>query len=228
MHLHKISFPSAMLSVGLAIFFYFLILLCYRIMGRRELGQLSLSDFVMNLVIADIAATGIVEEEFSLDSFLGLLVLVALQIIIAKIQIKFPKTRDKMESAPLMFIKDGEINYEMLKRTNIQLDEVMLLLRQERITDISSISCAILEPNGNFSVFTKEENLPIFPLPLIISGEIKEYALDSLGKERVWLENLLQSLPYNTMSEIKYFFYNKEKNEAIIYTLKNVEKFSLK
>jgi len=205
------EFSSILISVGLAAIFYIIILLCYKLMGSREISQLSIFDFVVNLVIADVAATGIVQEEYWADSLGGLLVLVLLQILMAKVQIKFPKVRGKIDGDPSLLIKNGSIDYEELTRIRIQLDELMLLLRQHNIASIDEVQYAVLENNGKMSVFEKKLPTKIFPLPLIVSGEIKLQALKSLGRNKEWLLKEINQQHLPKVEEIKYLFYEKDK-----------------
>ena len=130
---------TTVISGLLAIFFYFMILICYKVMGKREISQLSIVDFVMNLIIADIVAEGIVQEENWLDALVGLLILVALQIIMAKIQIKYSKTRIYIDGEPSLIIRNGQVDYEELAKLRIQLDELIMLLRQCNVTDRKSV-----------------------------------------------------------------------------------------
>ena len=95
------------LSILLAGLFYVVLLVCFKIMGKREVNQLSTVDIVINILIANVAAGGIVEEEYWLDALGGVLVLVMLQILMAKFQIKYPRGRDIIEGESSMVIKNG-------------------------------------------------------------------------------------------------------------------------
>ena len=86
------------LSILLAGLFYVVLLVCFKIMGKREVNQLSTVDIVINILIANVAAGGIVEEEYWLDALGGVLVLVMLQILMAKFQIKYPRGRQRSVS----------------------------------------------------------------------------------------------------------------------------------
>jgi len=214
-----------LISVGLAAVFYIIILLCYKLMGSREISQLSIFDFVVNLVIADVAATGIVQEEYWADSLGGLLVLVLLQILVAKTQVKFPKVRGKLDGEPSLIIKNGRVDYEELTRIRIQLDELILLLRQHNVASIDEVQYAVLENNGKMSVFEKKLPTKIFPLPLIVSGEIKLQALKSLGRDKEWLLKEIDQQQLPKVEEIKYLFYEKDK--LTLHTKTNMHKVKI-
>lgn len=209
------DFGSTMISVLLAGVFYILVMFFYKVMGRRELGQLSIFDFIMNLVMANVVAAGIIDENVLWDSLGGLLIMVALQIFMAKLQMKKPKIRDRIDGAPILVIKNGSIDFRDLKRTKIQLDEVMMLLREAQISAIEEIQYAIFEPNGTFSIYKNETPAKYFPLPFIVSGVIKDYALKSMEKDKEWLLRQLSFLPYQDLQDIKFLFYKEEEHFAI-------------
>ena len=143
-------FQSILYSVLLAIFFYLAIIFSYRLMGKAEISELSIFDFVMNLIIADIVATGIVQEEFWIDSLGALFALVLLQIILSKIQSKHAKVRQLINGEPSLIIQDGKIKYDELSKLRIQLDERILLLRQNDVHEIDGIQYAIMKSMAAF------------------------------------------------------------------------------
>lgn len=216
---------KVVISLLLAVLFYIVIVICYKIMGKREISQLSIFDFVMNLIIADIAATGIVQEDYWLDSLGGVLVIVLLQVIMAKIQVRFPKSRVKIDGEPSLVIKNGRIDYEELTKLRIQLDELIMLLRQNNVASVEEVQYALIEPNGKVSIYEKKLPTKVFPLPLIVSGELKPYALSSLGKDEAWLLNELEKNQFGKIEKIKYLFF--EENKLTIHTKNELVKLKL-
>lgn len=212
-------------SVLLAIFFYFAITICYKIMGKREISELSIFDFVMNLIIADVVATGIVEEQFWLDSLAGLITLVCLQIFMARLQLKNTKIRQYLDGEPSMIIQDGLIDYIELKELRIQLDEVIMLLRQKSVLNIEDIQYAIIEPNGNFTVYEKQFPTKIFPLPFIISGEFKPFAIEKAGYSVCWLKEQLLANDIEFGPKIKFLFYSS--THLTLHTKTDVQKLKI-
>lgn len=216
---------SIIYSVLLAIFFYIAIIIAYKIMGKREISELSIFDFVMNLIIADIVATGIVEEKFWLDSLTGLIALVTIQVIMAKVQLKIPKLRAQIDAECSMIIINGRIDYEELKKLRIQLDELMMLLRQSNVINIEEVQYAIMESNGRLSIYEKRLPTKTFPLPFVISGAIKPYALKSAGLQEEWLYRQLENHDIAINKDIKFVFY-KEKH-LIIHTKNKLKKLKI-
>ena len=212
-------------SILLALFFYVAIIISYKIMGKREISELSIFDFVMNLIIADIVATGIVEEKFWLDSLTGLVALVSLQLIMAKFQLKNPKIRKYMNGESSMIIKDGLIDYEELTKLRIQLDELMMLLRQSNVINIEDIQYAIMESNGRLSIYEKRLPTKTFPLPFVISGIVKPYAITNAGLQEEWFYRQLEKHKIVVDKDVKYIFYDEK--HLILHTKTHFKKLKI-
>ena len=194
-------------------------------MGKREISELSIFDFVMNLIIADVVATGIVEEQFWLDSFAGLVTLVALQLVMAKFQLRNPKMRKYMNDESSMIIKNGKIDFNELAKLRIQLDELMMLLRQSNVINIEEIQYAIMESNGRLSIYEKRLPTKMFPLPFVISGVIKPYALENANLDESWLNRQLEQHKISINKETKYIFYDDK--HLILHTKTGVRKYKV-
>lgn len=212
-------------SILLATFFYIAVIISYKIMGKREISELSIFDFVMNLIIADVVATGIVEEQFWLDSFAGLVTLVVLQLFMAKIQIRNPKTRRYMNAESSMIINNGKIDYDELIKLRIQLDELIMVLRQSNVLSIEEVQYAIIEPNGRLSIFEKRLPTKVFPLPFVISGLVKPYALMNAGLDENWLHRQLEKHKITLDKDVKYIFY--EEKHLVLHTKTDFKKYKL-
>lgn len=212
-------------SILLAVFFYIAIILSYRLMGKGEISELSIFDFVMNLIIADVVATGIVQEEYWLDSLGGLLALVALQILFSKIQTRHAKVRQYLNGEPSLIIKDGRIKYDELTKLRIQLDELMLLLRQSDVHEIDTIQYAIIEINGRLSIYEKRLPTKTFPLPFVISGVVKSYALENADVQEDWFYHQLEKHQISLNKDIKYIFYDEK--HLILHTKTDFRKFKV-
>jgi len=194
-------------------------------MGKGEISELSIFDFVMNLIIADVVATGIVEEKFWLDSLTGLIALVALQIILSKIQSKHAKFRQYLNGEPSLIIKDGQINYGELKKLRIQLDELMIMLRQNNTHEIENIQYAVMEINGRLSVYEKRIPTKTFPLPFVVSGIIKSQAIANAGLQEEWFNRQLEKHKISVDQETEYIFYDEK--HLILHTKTNFKKFKI-
>ncbi len=217
---------KVIVSILLAGLFYVVLLVCFKLMGKREVNQLSTVDIVINILIANVAAGGIVEEEYWLDALGGVLVLVLLQILMAKFQIIHPRGRDIIEGESSLIIKDGHVDYEELKKIRVDLDDLMMLLRGDSVVAPEEVQYGIIEKNGKLTIYTKKNPTKTFPLPLVISGQVKLKALESLNKDENWLMNQLEINEFYRLEQIEYLFYEDQK--LIIYMKDGVKKLKIK
>ena len=194
-------------------------------MGKRELNQLGAVDVVINILIANIAASGIVEESFWVDAFGGVVMIVTLQVLMSKIQLHKTKVRDSVDGEPSLIIKNGRIDYSELGKIRIDLDDFIMLLRTQGVVNPEDVQYAIIEKNGKLIVFEKKLPTKVFPLPLIVSGSIKEKALQSFGQSKQWLKDTLRKHEVTNLNEIDYLFY--EEHKFIIYTRQGMNKIKI-
>ena len=197
------------------IFFYFFIFIIYRIMGKREVGQLSIIDLIVSLLIAELTVISIENYNKSmLYSLIPIVVLVLLQCILAYISLKKPKFRIFLDGNPSLIIKEGKINYNEMLKQRYNLDDLLVQLRDKGYRSIEEVEYAVLENNGTLSIFPYETNKTPLPLPIILDGDIQEDNLKHLKKDKKWVYNFLERKNL-TLEEIFFAFY-KDKNIFII------------
>lgn len=170
---------------------YFILLSMLKIMGKREIGQLSLFDLIILLSIADIMIIGI--ENYNLNYWyvvLPIILLTLLQRLIAFIVLKSKKLRKLFDGEESIIIHKGKINIKEMKRLCYNFDDLLSQLRQKDIRSIEEVEYAILENSGKLSVF-KYSDTNCFPLPIIVSGEIEKNYLKLIGKDIKWVEKEL-------------------------------------
>lgn len=203
------------------IFFYFFIVLLYRIMGKREIGQLGVIDLIISILMAEMVAISIENIDKSIfQTIIPLSLLGLLEIFLAFISIKSRTFRRIFDGKPSLIVCYGKVNYKEMVRQRYSMDDLLLSLRQKSIKDLQEVEYAFLEPNGKLSIF-KYNLLKIsspYPMPLILDGEINIKTLEFLQKEKSWL---VQSLKQKNLvvSDIFYAFYNNKK----IYIIKKDE-----
>ena len=160
--------------------FYFFIVIAYRLMGKRELGQLSVIDLIVSILIAELAAISIENfNETMFYTFIPIIVLVILEILLAKISARFIKVRTiighLIDGKPSLIVKDGKINYREMTKLRYSIDDLLLQLRQNSIKSIDEVEYAFLEHNGKLSIF-KYNYFKLkrpYPMPVIIEGKIQ-------------------------------------------------------
>lgn len=185
---------------------YFFIMFVYRIMGKKEVGQLSIVDLIVTILIAELAAISIENAESSIFvSIIPIIVLVAIQIILSYTSLKSKSFRHLVEGKPTVIIKNGRIVFSEMVKLRYSLDDLVLQLREQGINSIEEVKFAILENNGELSVFDKKSS---YPLPLILDGVIDYSVLNDINKTTGWLYKVLKDKNIN-LEDVFYAFYAK-------------------
>ena len=193
------------------IFFYFFIMLIYRILGKREVGELSIVDLVVSIFIAQLASICVEDtNKTMIFEIIPIITLATLQIGIDYLFLKSKKIKYFFEGKPSMIIKNGILNYKEMVRQRYSIDDLLLNLREQGIKSIEMVEYALLESNGKLSVFKKERKDDSYPLALIIDGDIQLNTLYALKKSKEWLKCMLKRHNLN-IDEVFYCFYNKYK-----------------
>lgn len=171
---------------------YFVIILALRIMGKREVGELSIFDIVIYLVMSELLAISITElEESILKSLVPIVTLAILQILVSWILLKSKKSRDLFDGKSAILIHNGHINQATMKKERYNIDDLMTQLHEKSIGSPSEVEFAILESNGSMSVLEKNKCKVKHPSPLISDGIINQAALQDLHLDEVWLSEAL-------------------------------------
>lgn len=135
---------------------YILVFIVLRLMGKREIGKLSVLDLVISVMIAEIAVIGIEDPSKSwMSGIVPIVILLIVQIFTAVISMKSRKVRVFLDGKPSVVVANGEIYREELKKQRYNLDDLLLQLRENGITSISEVDFAILETSGKLSVIPK-------------------------------------------------------------------------
>ena len=190
------------------LFFYFAIVIFYRFMGKREVGELGIIDLIVSILIAELAAISI--ERYDSSVFLMLLpigVLVILQIVLAKISLKSDKVRSMLDGDASVIIDNGKVNFKEMIKQRYNLEDLLTQLRARNVKSIEEVEYAILETSGKLSVFTKDaNNSGPYPLPLILDGKIQKMTLKKIRRKEKWLYELLASKKVK-LDDVFYAFY---------------------
>lgn len=196
------------------LFFYFFIIFAYRIMGKREVGQLGIIDLIVSILIAEFAAISIENLNSNiLNTIIPIVILVLLEVVLAIFNLKSRKFNRLFGGKPTMIIKEGKIIYNNMISQRYSLDDLLLELRMKEIDSIEDVKYAFLETNGKLSIY-KYDLLKLnknLPLPIIIEGEIQNESLNLINKNEKWLSNIINQNKLN----LKNIFYAVYKNNKI-------------
>lgn len=200
------------------VLFYFLVVIAYKIMGKREVGELGVFDFIISMLISQLIAICIENYKDPIwFVIVPTLILVLFQIVFAFLSLKSNKFRDILDGKESVIISNGKLNFSEMKKQKYNLNDLLLQLRDKGIRTIEEVDYAILETNGKLSVFQKQDdNNNIFPLPLVLDGVIEENNLKFINKTRKWLNNELSKKKIN-LDNIFYAFYKDDE----IYVIEN-------
>lgn len=189
------------------IFIYFLLIIILRILGKREVGQLSIFDLVILLIIADVASIGIDNSESFFPSILCLIILTVLQKIVSMLLLNNSKLREVFDGTPTIIVFDGVIKYKNMKKEFYNIDDLITQMRLDNILNISEIKLAILETSGKLTIFKKKDS-DLISYPLIASGKYLNDILDVLNISTTDMDEILKNNNL-TLKGILYASYQK-------------------
>lgn len=194
------------------IFIYFFIALSFRLMGKKEVGELGIIDLIVSIFIAELGALCIENANKSIFiSIVPIAVLVCIQIIVGYLTLKNQDLRDFIEGKPSVIIKDGKIKFKEMMKLRYTLDDLISQLREQGIKSIEEVNYAILENNGKLSVFKEKTD---YPLPIILDGKIDFSVLSEIGKDEYFIHEILKE-NHLKLEDVFYAFYTKKRTFII-------------
>ncbi|QWU47010.1 MULTISPECIES: DUF421 domain-containing protein [Bacillus] len=197
--------------IGRTMLLYTIILIIFRFMGKREIGELSVLDLVVFIMLGEMAVVAIENTDKSLwHQLVPMTFLMCIQIVLSVISLKFQRFRHLIEGEPAILVNAGKIDEKKMRKQRYNIDDLLMQLREQGIGDVRDVEYAILEPSGKLSVFQKQKSkkskndTPIFTLPLIIDGEIQYNHLQMIEHTDEWLVEKLNNLGYKDVKRILY------------------------
>lgn len=194
--------------VAAAVVSVFMMLLITRIIGSRQISELSLYDYVNSITFGSIAADLAIapDPEEALYCLIGLVVYGIFTLLFAVITTKSKKMRTVLEGRPILLMHKGKLYREAFKKARLDLNEFNALCRGQGYFDPAKIDTAIMEINGKVSIIPKggdraatpaDLNIPVATDPLtaclILDGFVQQSTLKKLGKDEAWLQAELKT-----------------------------------
>lgn len=184
---------------------YLILIFSVRLMGKRQIGQMEASEFVVTMLVANLAAIPMQDAGIPLYSGLvPILTVLGMELVLSGLILRSVFLRRLFCGKPVILIDNGKILSDNLRNTRVTLDELMGHLREKDVLDIQTVQYAILETNGNLSVFPYPKHLPAtakdagiqaakqyLPLPIIEDGYLFRKNLEQAGKDEAWLKGVL-------------------------------------
>ena len=191
------------------VFLYFFLIIIFRIMGKREIGELSIQDFVVSILMAELAAICIEKFKDPIGyTLFPIILLCCLELLFGFIFLRSNRIRSIVEGKPVLIINKGKICYKEMIKQRYTMDDLLLELRNKEIKDIKDVEYAILENNGVLNIFQYDKiiHTDYYPFPLILDGVIQYDTLNDINKSDEWLIKYLNKRNI-FLDEIFYAFY---------------------
>ncbi|ARI79159.1 hypothetical protein HM131_08910 [Halobacillus mangrovi] len=181
-------------------------------MGKREIGELSVMDLVVFIMLAEIAVFLIEKPESPLwQAIVPMTILLIIQLGSAWISLKNQRFRNWFDGKPTVIIKHGKIDEYEMKRQRYNFNDLLLQLREHGIQQVDDVAYAILEPSGKLSVFEKnDDGGSDYAVVLIADGKVQYSGLKTIRKNKNWLLNEVRKQGFSSVEEISLCTINDE------------------
>ncbi len=194
------------LSYFRTIFLYLVLITVIRLMGKRQIGQMEPSEFVVTMLVANLASIPMQDGGIPLYSgLIPILTVLGVELVLSALSMKSIRVRKLLCGKPVILIENGKILQQNLRKTRVTMDELTGHLREKDVLDLRAVQYAILETNGNLSVFPYPKEKPasakdagiqakkqFLPLTIISDGCLLTENLKKAKKEQRWLQSVLK------------------------------------
>lgn len=221
--------PIFQLTVDLVIGFITLLIVS-RFIRKTQINQVTPFDFISSIVLGELLGNAVYDEKIKIGSVIYALILWAfLMYMIELITQKYRKSRKVLEGEPNIIIRNGQIDYNVIKREKLDINELLSMIRQKDAFSIREIEYAILEQSGSISILKKSKysnptiedmNLPekevCLPINIIVDGEILKDNLDGIGFDEAWLSKKLNKFGIQNTQDVFYAEWKKDEGLHVV------------
>jgi uncharacterized membrane protein YcaP (DUF421 family) len=207
---------------------YIVLAVLTRMMGKRELSQLTIRDYVVGITIGSITANMSFKTDESILLFLPAIILFSgTEIILSRISLKSPRLRNFSDGTTTILIREGKILRESLKKERLSIDELLMMLRDRDVFNVGDVDYALLERNGKMSILRKaERQWPVLsdmnikkqasgiPVTIIKDGKLAQEEIDKNKMDINWV---FKKLNESDVQDISTVFFAQADNTGIIY-----------
>ena len=193
------------LSYIRTIVLYLVLIFVIRLMGKRQIGQMEPAEFVVTMLVANLAAIPMQDGAIPLYSgVVPIVTVLGVELVLSALSLRSVRLRRILCGKPVMLVENGQILQKNLKKNRITLDELTGHLREKDVLDLRSVQYAILETNGNLSVFpypkekpasAKDAGIPArkqyLPVTIISDGHLFQENLEIAKKDAAWVQKVL-------------------------------------
>lgn len=219
-----------MLTVFLRTLIIYVVLIgAMRIMGKRQIGELEVSDLVTTLLLSEIATLPIENSDIPLSfSIIPIITVLTIEVVSSVVSKKCPKVSNVLNSNPNMLVCRGKLDQKELERSRISIEELISEIRQAGYSGINEVQYAILETGGKITVIPKvaykavtlgdlkisEKESGIAHI-MVSNGMINEPNLNFIGKDVKWLRNRLKK-QHTDIDDVLLMTIDDDMNETVI------------
>ena len=193
------------LSYIRTIVLYLVLIFVIRLMGKRQIGQMEPAELVVTMLVANLAAIPMQDGAIPLYSgVVPIVTVLGVELVLSALSLRSVRLRRILCGKPVILVENGQILQKNLKKTRITLDELTGHLREKDVLDLRSVQYAILETNGNLSVFpypkekpasAKDAGIPArkqyLPVTIISDGHLFQENLEIAKKDAAWVQKVL-------------------------------------
>lgn len=205
------------------------------ILGKQQMAEMTYFEYINGITFGSIAAALATDIDTKTGlHFFGLVLFGGLTLLLSFITLKSKWARRLLEGDPVIVIQDGRILEENLRKTRFDVNQIMQLLREKDVFDVSQVQFAILENDGSLSVMRKPEyqqltlkslsqpqTKPEMPMELVVDGQIIYENLRKIGKSGRWLMDQLKKRQVKSLRDV--FFVSLE-SDGNLYVDKREER----
>lgn len=219
------------------ILLYSLVVLTMRLMGKRQIGELQPYEFVITIMISDLASLPMQDQRYPLlQGIVPIITLLFLKTIITLVELKIQSARNILDGSPCILIYNGKVNYKALKKQQLNLDELFEELRLAKCFNLDEIQYAILENSGQLSILPKNYNSSfnssnssnnnssntsntkvLLPKILVSDGKINKDSITSPNKSEEWIMNVLKNHGIDSIDNILIAMYDTQGKFKVQY-----------
>lgn len=219
-----------------SIIMFFILFLIVKLLGKKQIKNLTLYDYVLSITIGSIAADSIISLDTPLyDGIIALVIFGAIGYIVSMITAKNHDVEELIDGKPIVLFENGNFNYQNLETAKLSVAKVLENCRLKNCFDINDLDCAILETSGDISVLLKEDAQPVsskdlkktmqsntpkqtLSYEIIVDGDLNEEDLEKSGKDHKWLDKYLKD---NKVKTEDVGLLSLDKNDNITLLEKN-------
>lgn len=208
-----------------------------KLMGNKQISQLSMFDYIIGISIGSIAAEFATELENPERTLIAMVIYAASAYLVSVIAGKSTHLRKIINGKPMILFNKGKFYLNNLKKARIDISDFLTQCRVQGYFDLSQIQTAVFEYNGSISILPAEKNRPLEPsdmnlnpvqqeilVNVILDGNINEENLKKAGKDMVWLEKQLKNQSFNNAKEVFLGSVDTVKDTLVLYSEAVAEK----